>query len=111
MHAIEERRAIERLQQELHEELERDPRGRQVARLLSRYAAGSEDWRRFALFSPEAYARNLVCSNELYAIMVVCWGEAQVSPIHNHAGQQCWMAVLEGDVEPLNARSSRSTTR
>jgi cysteine dioxygenase len=91
--------SIRRLQRELHEELERDPRGRQVARLLSRYAAECEDWRRFALFAPEAYARNLVHTNELYEMMVVCWGQAQESPIHNHAGQQCWMAVLEGHVE------------
>ena len=69
-----------------------------VARALERYAGAQDDWRRFALFCHERYARNLVRCSELYELLVLCWQPGQVSPIHNHQGQRCWMAVLEGDV-------------
>jgi cysteine dioxygenase len=70
-----------------------------VAQVLGAYAASAEDWRRFALFDPSTYARNLVRETVLYELLVLCWGAGQVSPVHNHQGQRCWMAVLEGAVE------------
>ena len=87
------------LQTELVREFERDPRGAHVARLLSTYVAAQADWRRFALFQSETYARNLVGRNEHFEMLILCWNEKQASPIHNHAGQNCWMAVLEGTIE------------
>lgn len=29
-------------------------------------------------------------------MLVVCWEVGQISRIHDHAGQQCWMTVPEG---------------
>jgi len=90
---------IHSLQLDLVREFERDPRGSQVARILSGYTASQDDWRRFAIFHPEMYTRNLVTRNEHFEMLVLCWSENQASPIHNHAGQNCWMAVLEGTIE------------
>ena len=90
---------IQNLQLELVREFERDPRGAHVARLLSGYAAAHADWRRFALFHSETYTRNLVGRNDHFEMLILCWNEGQASPIHNHAGQNCWMAVLEGTIE------------
>lgn len=87
------------LQLELAREFERDPRGSHVARILSEYSAAQDDWRRYALFDPEMYTRNLVARNEHFEMLILCWSENQASPIHNHAEQNCWMAVLEGAIE------------
>jgi cysteine dioxygenase len=70
-----------------------------VARILSEYTATQDDWKRYALFRPEMYTRNLVARNEHFEMLILCWSENQASPIHNHAGQNCWMAVLEGTIE------------
>ena len=91
--------AIHRLQAALVEEFRRDARGPAVARMLGRYASGHDDWRRFVLFDPQVYTRNLVVRNEHFEMLVLCWSAGQASPIHNHAGQHCWMAVLDGEVE------------
>ncbi|MEM7518585.1 MAG: cysteine dioxygenase family protein [Planctomycetota bacterium] len=88
--------------QRLTEEFERDPKGARVAELLAEYARGFEDWQRYAHFSEERYTRNLVISTAAYELMVVCWNQGQESPIHNHAGSDCWMAVLEGDLEEVH---------
>jgi len=90
---------IRSLQLDLSREFERDPRGAHVARILSEYTATQDDWRRYAMFHPGMYTRNLVVRNENFEMLILCWSENQSSPIHNHAGQNCWMAVLEGSIE------------
>ena len=72
-----------------------------VAELLAEYAQGESDWREFALSSDRHYTRNLVAREEQFELMVLCWGPGQESPIHNHEGQDCWMAVLEGEMEEV----------
>ena len=90
---------LDHLLSELDRALGEDRRGPRVAQLLERYArSGAEDWRRFALFEATYYSRNLVRHSDLYELIVLCWGPGQKSPIHDHAGQRCWMAVLEGRV-------------
>ncbi len=70
--------------------------------LLGDYARTQEDWREFAFFSEEGYTRNLVARDERFELMILCWGAGQESPIHNHEGQDCWMAVLEGEIEEVS---------
>src|SRR5512136_865553 len=50
----------------------------------------------YAHFSPHHYTRNLVFKNELFELLVVCWGRGQGSPIHNHSGQLCWLSLQQG---------------
>lgn len=99
---------LDRLCDAIRAELERDPRGTRLARMLGDYATAHGDWKRFALFDATTYARNLVRRDELYELMVVCWGMWQESPIHCHAGQNCWMAVLEGDIEEIHYKAPSS---
>jgi cysteine dioxygenase len=93
---------IDRLQDAIQAELKRDPKGPKVAQILAAYSKEQSDWKRFALFDAETYARNLVHRTDAYELIVVCWGLWQESPIHNHAGQNCWMAVLDGAVEEIH---------
>lgn len=115
-----------RLCADLTREFQRDPKGPRVASLLAQYASAHEDWRAWALFDPECYTRNLVHHEELFEVLLLCWQAGQKSPIHNHQGQRCWMAVLEGQVtetlfqlpageaamdQPLAAGASRPCAR
>lgn len=90
---------LDRLVTALHDAFERGPRGAEITRLLGDYARGEDDWRAFALFSDVGYTRNLVVREERFELMLLCWSEGQESPIHNHEGQDCWMAVMEGRME------------
>jgi cysteine dioxygenase len=87
------------LEEPLLAEFGRDPKGTGVARILSGYAREHADWREFALFDTTTYTRNLIARNEWFEMLLLCWNKGQSSPIHNHAGQNCWMAVLEGEIE------------
>ncbi|MCK6445037.1 MAG: cysteine dioxygenase family protein [Planctomycetes bacterium] len=91
--------ALDQLVRDVTAELARDARGPRVAEMLSRYARGHNDWREFALFDKRSYARNLLHKDELFELILLCWDAGQVTPIHDHRGQRCWMGVLEGRVD------------
>ena len=89
---------LDRLLHDLDSALSEDAHGTRVAKLLESYAREAADWRRFAFFEATYYSRNLVRQTDLFELIVLCWGPGQRSPIHDHAGQRCWMAVLDGEV-------------
>jgi cysteine dioxygenase len=90
---------LQALVAELESALARDSRGgAAVAGLLEAYCGTQADWRDFALFREGCYARNLVHGSALFELLVLCWHPGQVSPIHDHQGQRCWMGVLEGEI-------------
>ncbi len=58
----------------------------------------------YCYFSKGNYTRNLIFKNELFECMTVCWEVGQASRIHNHRGQNCWMAVPVGKLRVQNYR-------
>ena len=99
--------AILDLERPLLAEFQRDPKGPKVAQILSEYARAQRDWSEYARFTTGGYTRNLVARNEWFELLLLCWEKGQESPIHNHAGQNCWMAVLEGDIEEVQFDAPR----
>jgi len=63
--------------------------------------AGHTDWTQYRLFAPCKYSRNLVEISKDFECIVICWDDNQESPIHNHTAQNCWFAVLEGNIEEV----------
>lgn len=53
----------------------------------------------YVTWKPDRYTRNLVFRNELFEVIVLCWNVGQSTPVHDHAGQRCWMLVEEGRLE------------
>jgi cysteine dioxygenase len=42
------------------------------------------------------YTRNLIDKTPLYELLAICWEVGQISSVHNHRDQNCWMAVPIG---------------
>jgi len=42
------------------------------------------------------YTRNLIDKTTLYELIAICWEVGQISSVHNHRDQNCWMAVPIG---------------
>jgi cysteine dioxygenase len=42
------------------------------------------------------YTRNLIDRTSLYELIAICWEVGQVSSVHNHREQNCWMTVPMG---------------
>ncbi len=50
------------------------------------------------------YTRNLIEKTETFELMAICWEIGQVSSIHNHRDQNCWMASPIGRLMVQNYR-------
>ncbi|MFM9903036.1 MAG: cysteine dioxygenase [Pyrinomonadaceae bacterium] len=53
-------------------------------------------------WSNDFYTRNLVYKDERFEVMTICWEKGQVSRVHNHSDQKCWMTVPIGRLRGQN---------
>jgi len=56
-------------------------------------------------WSERCYTRNLIYKDARYELMAICWEKGQVSRIHNHSEQKCWMTVPVGKLRGQNFRA------
>lgn len=57
---------------------------------------------RYLFWSPAFYTRNLIYKDDRFEMMAICWEKGQVSRVHNHHGQRCWMTVPIGRLKGQN---------
>ncbi len=55
-------------------------------------------------WNPQHYTRNLIDKTDLYELLAICWEVGMRSSIHNHKGQNCWMAAPLGRLAVQNYR-------
>ncbi|MGH9356435.1 MAG: cysteine dioxygenase [Terriglobia bacterium] len=58
----------------------------------------------YLLWDQQHYTRNLIDRTPLYELVAICWDVGQMSSIHNHQDQNCWMAVPVGRLMVQNYR-------
>lgn len=57
---------------------------------------------RFLFWSRDCYTRNLIYKDARFEMMAICWEKGQVSRVHNHSEQRCWMTVPVGKLRGQN---------
>jgi cysteine dioxygenase len=87
--------------QQLVEDLRRLPapmfdRTEPLRRFLRDAPVDAESLAPFLTWNAQHYTRNLIDRTPLYELMAICWEVGQVSSVHNHRDQNCWMAVPVG---------------
>jgi cysteine dioxygenase len=71
---------------------------------LKLHPVDPESLKPFLFFSSVSYTRNLIFKNDLFELLALCWESGQVSRIHNHRDQQCWMTVPIGMLQAQDFR-------
>src|SRR5271166_829359 len=56
----------------------------------------------YLFYAKSHYTRNLIFKCDLFEVMAICWEVGQVSRIHNHRGQNCWMTAPIGRLRVQN---------
>ena len=56
----------------------------------------------YLFWDKQHYTRNLIDKTTLYEVVAICWEAGQVSSIHNHRDQNCWMAAPIGKLQVEN---------
>jgi len=59
---------------------------------------------KYTFYSQGNYTRNLIHKCALFEVLLICWEIGQVSRVHNHRDQNCWMSVPVGKLRVQNFR-------
>ncbi len=43
------------------------------------------------------YTRNCIAKNEEFELLLLCWEPDQITKIHSHDQQECWVQVISGE--------------
>ena len=72
-----------------------------VHSLMAAYDASLNEWQRFAFWDEsKRYTRNLIATDySTFTLMLLCWNPLQGSPVHDHASSECFMRVIQGQVQ------------
>jgi cysteine dioxygenase len=63
-----------------------------------------ESLKPYLFWNAQHYTRNLIDKTDLYELLAICWEVGMKSSIHNHKGQNCWMAAPMGKLAVQNYR-------
>jgi cysteine dioxygenase len=93
--------------QKLVEELRRMPEAmfdepEPLRRFLAEKPVDAGSLAAYLTWDRQHYTRNLIDRTPLYELMAICWEVGQVSSVHNHRDQNCWMAVPMGRLQVEN---------
>jgi cysteine dioxygenase len=77
-----------------------------VHAFLQQNAVDPESLSPYLVWDRRHYTRNLIDRTSLYELLAICWEVGQGSPIHNHDGQNCWMAIPVGQLVATWSRTS-----
>ena len=67
-----------------------------VDNYLGTHRIRSGDLTPYTHFRPDTYGRNLILKTANFEFVVLTWLSDQRTPIHDHAGQRCWMLLQSG---------------
>jgi len=76
----------------------------QIVGFLQRTPVAPDSLTPYLSWDRQHYTRNLIDKTPLYELIAICWEIGQVSSVHNHRDQNCWMAVPIGRLLVENYR-------
>ena len=74
----------------------------EILRFLESPPVNPETLAPYLTWNRQHYTRNLIDKTRLYELIAICWEPGQVSSVHNHRDQNCWMAVPIGRLQVEN---------
>jgi len=76
----------------------------QIIQFLENTPVTPETLAPYLTWDRQHYTRNLIDKTPVYELMAICWEIGQISSVHNHRDQNCWMAVPIGRLVVENYR-------
>jgi cysteine dioxygenase len=76
----------------------------QIMKFLESTPVAPDTLTAYLTWDRQHYTRNLIDKTPLYELIAICWEVGQVSSVHNHRDQNCWMAVPIGRLLVENYR-------
>jgi predicted metal-dependent enzyme (double-stranded beta helix superfamily) len=67
-----------------------------MTRLLTEARLEDAEVLRHLRFDPDRYTRHLIYGTDAVEVLALAWPKGSATPIHDHAGQRCWMVAQSG---------------
>ena len=55
----------------------------------------------FSTWNESKYTRNCLGRTENFELVLLCWNKGDLTPIHDHSGQKCWVYQVGGIVSEV----------
>tara|TARA_R110000751_G_scaffold245379_1_gene345388 strand:- start:769 stop:1299 length:531 start_codon:yes stop_codon:yes gene_type:complete len=69
--------------------------------ILNAFDFGSLNFAPFESWSNEKYTRNCLFKDANFELILLCWEQEQETAVHGHDGEDCWVYLLEGEMEEV----------
>ena len=70
----------------------------EIRSLLAKMPVEEASLAPYLTWDRQHYTRNLIDKTDFYELITICWEVGQSSSVHNHRGQNCWMAAPIGNL-------------
>lgn len=67
--------------------------------ILSSIKLPCNAFEKYCSWSNESYTRNCIFDTDKFELILLCWEKGQMTPIHDHGGEECWVKIIEGEFE------------
>ncbi len=71
----------------------------QFQNIINRLQLSGEELQSYESWDQSSYSRNCIYSTDDIEILLLCWNSGDITPVHNHGGQQCWVYQVDGSIE------------
>jgi len=95
--------SLQELVHSISEELNNGKNMERVRSYMERFDASLGEWKRYAFFDSKCnYTRNLIATDhKTFTLMALCWNPGKFSPCHDHSGAECFMRMVDGDLQEI----------
>ena len=69
--------------------------------ISERLNLSAKDFEAYATWSSKAYTRNCIGRDDHFELLLLCWNPKQITPIHCHNNEECWVLNLQGEFEEV----------
>jgi len=92
---------------ELITELSEEERTR-YSHILRSMSIPVSDFESHGSWSSVCYTRNCIVANEKFELILLCWEAGQITPIHDHGGEECWVKIIQGEFKEVIYQNDES---
>lgn len=83
--------------------------GKDYVNLVKRIELDAMDFSPYQFWSQDHYTRNCIVRTQSHELILLCWEEGQETPIHCHAGEECWVYLLQGEMKEVRYEDEENT--
>lgn len=65
------------------------------------------DFTKYAFWKKDGYSRNCIIKTEAFELILICWKKSDITPIHGHDNQNCWVYQVDGNMTEIRYKKDQ----